>query len=86
VEVQEVSVDDAGTTLFFGVDTCNESSTEVTVDESDELVVVSASTRSGYGCGGRDDCQDSRSYELKEPLGDRQIVDRDGHGIRRSDG
>ncbi|MEL6894405.1 MAG: hypothetical protein AAFP84_22635, partial [Actinomycetota bacterium] len=64
-----------GTTLGVWVNTCNEPSTEVSIDVSGDVVVVTASTRFGYGCGGRDDCQDSRTVELEEPIGDRRIVD-----------
>lgn len=86
VEVQGVSIDDDGTTLAFGVNTCNESSTEVSLDVSGDVVVVTASTRSEYGCGGQDDCQDARTVELDEPIGDRRIVDSEGNEIPRSDG
>ena len=86
VELQEVSIDDDGTTLVFGVNTCNESRTEVSLDASDDVVVVTASTHSGYGCGGQDDCQDARTIELDEPIGDRRIVDSDGNEIPRSGG
>lgn len=88
MEVQQVSVESEGTTLVFAVNTCNEASTEVSVDESDSEIVATASTRFGYGCGGRDDCQDARSVELDEPVGDRRIVDGNGNEIEilRSDG
>lgn len=68
------------------VNTCNESSTEVSVDESADLIVVTASTRAGYGDGPRDDCADLRTVELSEPVGDRKIVDGNGEDIRRSGG
>lgn len=88
MEVQQVSVESEGTTLVFAVNTCNEASTEVSVDESDSEIVATASTSFGYGCGGRDDCQDARSVELDEPVGDRRIVDGNGNEIEilRSDG
>lgn len=85
VEVLEVSVNEDGTTLGVGVNTCNEPSTEVSIDVSGDVVVVTASTRSGYGCGGREDCADARTVELEEPIGDRRIVDGEGDELRRSD-
>jgi hypothetical protein len=81
VEVQQVSVESEGTMLVFLVNTCNEASTEVSVNESDNEIVATASTSFGYGCGGRDDCQDARSVKLDEPLGDRRIVDGTGNEI-----
>ncbi len=84
-EVQEVSVQDEGTTLVFQVNTCNEDRTSVSVVESDTEIVVTASTRTSFGCSGGDDCSDPRSVQLDEPLGDRQILDEDGNEIRRID-
>lgn len=84
VEVLEVSVQNEGETLMFEVSTCNEDSTELSVAESDNEIIVTASTRAGFSCGG-DDYSDPRSVELDEPLGDRRIVDRDGNEIRRLD-
>ena len=85
VEVLEVSVQNEDATLLLQVNTCNEDSTSVSVDESDSEIVVTASTRARFGCSGRDDCSDPRSVQLDEPLGDRQIVDADGNEIRRVD-
>jgi hypothetical protein len=79
VEVQEVSVQNEGATLVFQVNTCNEDSTSVSVVESDTEIVVTATTRAGFGCSGGDDCSDPRSVQLDEPLGDRQILDEDGN-------
>ena len=83
--MQEVSVQNEGATLVFQVNTCNEDSTSVSVVESDTEIVVTASTRDGFGCSGGDDCSDPRSVELDEPLGDHQILDKDGKEIRRVD-
>ena len=85
VEVLEVSVQNEGATLVFQVNTCNEDSTSVSVVESDSEIIVTASTRAGFGCSGGDDCSDPRSVQLDEPLGDRQILDADGNEIRRVD-
>jgi hypothetical protein len=83
--VQEVSVQNNGTTLVFQVNTCNDDSTSVSVATSDTEIVVTATTRDRFGCGGGDDCSDPRSVQLDEPLGDRQILDADGQEIRRVD-
>ena len=72
-------------TLVFQVNTCNGDSTSVSIVESDSEIVVTASTRARFGCGGGDDCSDPRFVQLGEPLGDRQIVDEDGNEIRRVD-
>ena len=85
IEVLEVSVQNEGATLVFQVNTCNEDSTSVSVVESDSKIIVTASTRAGFGCSGGDDCSDPRSVQLDEPLGDRQIRNEDGHEIRRVD-
>lgn len=84
-EVQVVSVQNEGATLVFQVNTCNEDSTSVSVVESETDIVVTASTRTSFGCSGGDDCSDPRSVQLDEPLGDRQILDEDGNEIRRVD-
>jgi hypothetical protein len=85
VEVQEVSVQNEGATLVFQVNTCNDTSTSVSVVESDTDIVVTASAQAGFGCSGGDDCSDPRTVQLNEPLGDRQILDGDGNEIRRID-
>ena len=56
-----MSVQNEGATLVFQVNTCNEDSTSVSVVESDTEIVVTASTRDGFGCSGGDDCSDPRS-------------------------
>lgn len=80
-----MSVSDDEMQLVVEVNTCNQSSTEVAVSESDDLVVVTASTGLSLSCGG-DDCSDGRTVDLSEPVGDRRIVDGDGEEVRRSDG
>ena len=85
VEVQEVSVQNEGATLVFQVNTCNEDSPSVSVVEFDTAIVVTASSRASFGCSAGDDCSDPRSVELDEPLGDRQILDKNGKEIRRVD-
>jgi len=85
VDVLDVSVQDGGMTLDVGVDTCNESTTEVSVTESEDTIVLTAETQSGYGCGGADDCNDIRVVDLADPVGERRIVDSNGDDVRRSD-
>ncbi len=55
IEVLEVSVQNEGATLVFQVNTCNEDSTSVSVVESDSKIIVTASTRAGFGCSGGGD-------------------------------
>ena len=86
VEIQEVRLENEGATLVFQVNTCNEDSTELSIVESDDEIIATATTRTGYGCGARDDCSDPRTVELDAPLGDRRVVDGDGNEIRRPEG
>ena len=86
VDVREASISDNGMMLSVGVATCNEASTQIAIEETSEAVVVTATTRASYGCGGQDDCQDQRTAELADPLGDRIIVDSNGAEIERPDG
>jgi hypothetical protein len=84
VDVLDVSVQDGGMTLDVGIGTCNESSTEVSVIESEDTIVLAADTQSGYGCGGADDCNDIRVVDLADPVGERRIVDSNGNDVRRA--
>ncbi len=73
--MQTASVSDDEMQLVVEVDTCNHSSTEVAVSEvavseSDDLVVVTASTGLSSSCGG-DDCPDGRTVDLSKPVGRR---------------
>ena len=83
-EVQSYAVVNDGNTLLFQVNTCNEASTEVSIVESENAVVVTARTDPSLSCGG-DNCSDQRPKDLSEPLGDRLVVDRDDNEILRSD-
>ena len=83
-EVQSYAVIDDGDALVFQVNTCNEESTEVTVVETPNAIIVTATTDRSFSCGG-DDCSDARPVELSEPLGDRLVVDDDENEILRQD-
>jgi hypothetical protein len=83
-EVLSYAVADDGETLLFYVNTCNEESTEVTVVELKNAVIVTARTDRSFSCGG-DDCSDPRPVDLNEPLGDRLVADFDDNEIPRRD-
>jgi hypothetical protein len=83
-EVQSYAVVNDGDTLLFQVNTCNEDSTEVTVVELENAIIVTARTDRSFSCGG-DDCSDPRPVELNEPLGDRLVVDFNDNEIPRRD-
>ena len=83
-EVQSYAVVNDGNTLLFQVNTCNEESTEVTVVELENAIIVTARTDRSFSCGA-DDCLDPRPVALNEPLGDRLVVDFDDNEIPRQD-
>ena len=83
-EVLSYSVVDDGETLVFQVDTCNEESTEVTVVELENEIIVTSRTDRSFSCG-RDDCSDPRPVALSEPLADRLVLDVDDNEILRRD-
>jgi hypothetical protein len=83
-EVQSYAVVNDGDTLLFQVNTCNDESTEVTVVELENAIIVTARTDRSFSCG-RDDCSDARPVELDEPLGDRLVVDSNDNEIPRRD-
>jgi hypothetical protein len=82
--VQSYAVVNDGDTLLFQVNTCNEESTEVTVVELENAIIVTARTDRCFSCGG-DDCSDPQPVELNGPLGDRLVVDFEDDEILRRD-
>lgn len=81
--MQSCAAVDDGDTLLFQVNTCTEESTEVTVVELENAIIVTARTGRSFSCGG-DDCSDPRPVELNGPLGDRLVVDfEDNETLRR---
>lgn len=78
--VLSYAVANGGDTLVFQLNTCNEESTQVTVIELKNAVIVTARTDRSFSCGG-DDCSDTRPVNLDEPIGDRLVVDSDDNEI-----
>lgn len=70
--VEVVLPDGASQTLVVGVDTCNADPRVAVVEDGQSITLTVRADRHPFGS---DDCADSVSVPLDEPLGDRHVLD-----------